>query len=229
MSAAPSVIAAEEGCYEASRAAALSGVPLSTVYHWARTDLVVPSISPTREMLWSWADLMTLRLVAWLRRPKQPEASSLVPASPMAQVRAVLEVMADRGVDPWADEGTPSVLVDRRGRILVQDDTRFIDLQGQATLELPETFLDLLRPFSWDARSEAPDLVRPRPSLRIVPAKVTGEPHVIDTRITSRTLAALVRRGVPRPTITEWYDVSGSAVADAADLEDQLAPPRAIA
>lgn len=45
--------AAEEGCYEAIRAAALSGVPLSTVYDWARKGLVVPSVSSVREMLGS--------------------------------------------------------------------------------------------------------------------------------------------------------------------------------
>lgn len=31
-----------EGCYEAPRAAALAGVPVSTVYDWARKRLVVP-------------------------------------------------------------------------------------------------------------------------------------------------------------------------------------------
>ena len=49
-----------DGCYDATRAAALSGVPKSTVYDWARKEIVVPSISPEREKLWSYADLMAL-------------------------------------------------------------------------------------------------------------------------------------------------------------------------
>jgi len=47
-----------DGCYEAPRAAALSGVPVSTVYYWARTRVVVPTVSPERKKLWSYADLM---------------------------------------------------------------------------------------------------------------------------------------------------------------------------
>jgi hypothetical protein len=58
-----SAVLAFDGCYDARRAAALSGVPRSTVYDWARRDIVVPSISPEREKLWSYADLMALRIV----------------------------------------------------------------------------------------------------------------------------------------------------------------------
>lgn len=51
------------GAYEVPRAAALAGVPLSTLYHWAREEVVTPSVSATREKLWSYRDLLTLRLV----------------------------------------------------------------------------------------------------------------------------------------------------------------------
>ena len=57
------VKAAFEGCYDGPRAAALSGVPVSTVYLWARSGIVEPSVSPTRIKLWSYADLMALRIV----------------------------------------------------------------------------------------------------------------------------------------------------------------------
>lgn len=64
-----SAVLAFDGCYQAPRAAALSGVPRSTVYDWAVKGIVVPSISPEREKLWSYADLMALRIVSWLRHP----------------------------------------------------------------------------------------------------------------------------------------------------------------
>ena len=47
------------GCYEARRAAALSGVPVSTVYYWARQEIVVPTVSPTKQKL--WAEALVLR------------------------------------------------------------------------------------------------------------------------------------------------------------------------
>ena len=74
------------GAYEASRAAALAGVPLSTLYHWAREEMVPPSVSATREKLWSYRDLLTLRLVRWLRTDKPDVARTA-----MTQVRHTLD------------------------------------------------------------------------------------------------------------------------------------------
>jgi hypothetical protein len=51
-------------CYDARRAAALSGVPLSTLYQWARRGIIEPSASAERPRLWSYADLMALRIVS---------------------------------------------------------------------------------------------------------------------------------------------------------------------
>ncbi|MGK2959094.1 MAG: hypothetical protein ACSLFB_12010 [Acidimicrobiales bacterium] len=68
-----------DGCYNARRTAALSGVPRSTVYDWALKGVVVPSISPEREKLWSYADLMALRIVSWLRHPKSLAGDAVQP------------------------------------------------------------------------------------------------------------------------------------------------------
>lgn len=51
------------GAYTAERAAALSGVPKSTVHNWARQDILVPSVSAERVKLWSYGDLMALRTI----------------------------------------------------------------------------------------------------------------------------------------------------------------------
>lgn len=53
----------QRGAYPADRAAALSGVPVSTVHWWARHDVLVPSISAQRVKLWSYPDLMGLRII----------------------------------------------------------------------------------------------------------------------------------------------------------------------
>lgn len=95
-----SSVLAFDGCYEALRAAALSGVPHSTVYDWARKGLVVPSTSVEREMLWSYADLMALRIVSWLRHPKGPHDEQH-PASAMHHVREAFRLLDRRGLDLW--------------------------------------------------------------------------------------------------------------------------------
>jgi len=124
-------VVAFDGCYEAPRAAALSGVPKSTVYDWARKGLVIPSISPEREKLWSYADLMALRVVSWLRHPKS-DGDQIRPASAMGQVRDALSQLDQRGLDLWDGRASRSPLfVDRHGRIIIDEDGSKYDLAGQ--------------------------------------------------------------------------------------------------
>ena len=70
------------------------------------------------------------------------------------------------------------------------------DLRRQPVL-LPDDVLGLTAPFD-SAGMSGPDLLRPRPHLRIVPSKVAGEPHVEQSRLTTQTIAALADRGYPQ-------------------------------
>ncbi len=213
--------AAFEGCYEAPRAAALSGVPLSTVYLWARSGIVEPSVSPTRIKFWSYADLMALRIVYWLRHPKEGRHGE-VAASPMSRVRDALDDLGRRGLDIWDDSGQQPdspLRVDQAGAIWVLEDG-VPAVEGQTAL--PET-LDLLGPFECGSRS-GPNLLRPRPSLRSVPGKVSGEPHLAGSRITTQTIAAL-HRNVPDCTrIADLYPgFDARSFEEAVEFEHSLA------
>ena len=214
---------ASDGCYEAARAAALSGVPKTTVYWWARQGIVVPSVSPVREKLWSYSDLMALRVVSWLRHPKAAGKDVDLPASPMPKVRKALALLDELGLDPWsqgAGAGSP-LLVDRAGEIYVRAREGMLNLHRQPVL-LSEDVLGLTAPFE-SAGLSGPDLLRPRPHLRIVPSKVAGEPHVEHSRLTTQTIAALADRGYPVAQIAAMYDEPEVVIGEAIDLERQLA------
>lgn len=210
-----------EGCYEAPRAAALAGVPVSTVYDWARKRVVVPSVSEDRPKLWSYGDLMALRVVYWLRHPKE---SVDVPASPMSQVRTALETLEANGVDLWSvDRDGPStpLCVDRQGQVLIRTDDWVRDLSDQGVLD--GELLDLLGPFD-TGESWGPDLRHPMPHLRIVPGKVSGEPHLEHSRLTSASVAALANRGFSLPEVHRLYpDESVEGLKEAIELERRLA------
>ena len=215
------VKAAFEGCYEGSRAAALSGVPVSTVYLWARTGLVEPSVSPTKVKLWSYADLMALRIVYWLRHPKKGRGSDIA-ASPMPSVRKALAELERRGLDIWDDSGRrpdSPLRVDSSADIfVVGDDVSRVD--GQQPLA---GMLDLLGPFESDGRW-GPDLVRPRPNLRIIPGRVSGEPHLAGSRITTQVAAALHRNIADVGKIAALYPgFDASIFEEAIELEFSLA------
>ena len=214
-----SAVLAFEGCYDARRTAALSGVPRSTVYDWARKGVVVPSISPEREKLWSYADLMALRIVSWLRHPKGLDGD-LRPASAMKHVREALVQLDEQGLDLWdGGAGASPLYVDPTGQIVIVTPEATHDLSGQGRLS---EWLDLLGVFE-GTDGFGPDLRRPREHLRIVPGKVAGEPHLDGSRLTTVTVAALVGRGYTLVDVARLYpDEPRQGREEAIDLERSL-------
>ena len=215
-----SAVLAFDGCYDARRTAALSGVPRSTVYEWARKGIVVPSISPEREKLWSYADLMALRIVSWLRHPKSL-TTDVRPATAMRDVRQALIQLDQRGLDLWdGRSGASPLFVDRAGRIIIVTESAALDAHGQGVVS---DWLDLLAPFVGADGAHGPDLRQPREHLRIVPGKCAGEPHVAGSRLTTMTIAALAERGYAVDDVVRLYpDESRESIAEAIDLERSL-------
>jgi uncharacterized protein (DUF433 family) len=196
------------GAYEAKRAAALAGVPVSTLYDWARAGIVTPSVSAQREKLWSYADLFTIRLVRWLRDPKPDIARTT-----MREVREVLDRFA---ADLWREDNgapRPTIAVTRDG--MVVHPGQGVTAYGQQVMDV----LDLFAPFETGV-----DLREPAEHLRIHPGRLAGEPHLVGTRLTTRTIAALAARGYDVPTICRLYpDEDPVAIREALDLEEKLA------
>lgn len=216
------------GAYPAARAAALSGVPKSTVHHWAREEILVPSVSASRVKLWSYADLMGLRTISWLRRTKESPDGVEVPRSSMPAVRRALEALRDLDSDLWTEEEGPAVAVDRVGEVVVNP-AALPERPNHQTL-INAQILSLLRPFPAAAGEGGPDLHKPRPSLRIVPGKLSGSPHVARSRIETQALAALARRGMmPRKIIDLYPFLSEVAVTEAINLESELSRERDLA
>ena len=214
-----SAVLAFDGCYDARRTAALSGIPRSTVYDWARKGVVVPSISPEREKLWSYADLMALRIVSWLRHPKALDGD-VRHASAMRHVREALVQLDEQGLDLWDGRaGASPLFVDPTGKIVIDTPAAAHDLSGQGVLP---GWLDLLGVFE-GSDGAGPDLRRPREHLRIVPGKCAGEPHIDGSRLTTVTVAALAGRGYTLDDVARLYpDESRQSLEEAIDLERSL-------
>ena len=205
--------------YTAARAASLAGVPRSTLYYWAKTGLVTPTVSIAKVKKWSFTDLLVLRLVDWLRQDK-PDID--LPRTSLQRIRMQLERAEQLG-DRLAESAT-SVYVDRKGRLhFGQNDRMWIELGVGLSQDLVDSTVDLIRPSLWREGLRGPDLREPRPTLRIVPGKLAGEPHVARTRIPTEMIAALDRRGFEQSAILDLYpSIRLDAVRDAIDLEEQL-------
>jgi uncharacterized protein (DUF433 family) len=208
------------GAYTAERAAALSGVPKSTVHHWARKELLVPSVSPTKVKLWSYTDLMGLRAIYWLRHPKPTPDGEAIPSTPMPVVRDALAALAQIDLDLWDEEHGYMVRVSRAGEVHIGPRSKSVPISRQLALQN----LDLIEPFESEAGIRGPDLVAPRSQLRIVPGKLAGAPHLLHTRLETEALAAISRRGVNRANVYRLYpSFDQKAIDQALDLESQLA------
>jgi uncharacterized protein (DUF433 family) len=209
------------GAYTADRAAALSGVPKSTIHWWARNEILVPNVSATKVKLWSYADLMSLRVIYWLRQRKTTDRGVDLPRTSMPAVRRALKALRSLDLPLW-QAGVPTLFLDGSGSIYVKrpkDDPE--TLEGQLA---HKDLLDLIAPFSTIEGTRGPDLVRPRPDLRIVPGKVSGSPHVVHTGLETRALAALTVDGFEIAGIHRLYPyVTAAQIEQALDLENQLA------
>lgn len=208
------------GAYTAERAAALSGVPKSTVHHWARQDWLVPSVSATRVKLWSYTDLMGLRAMYWLRHPKPTPDGDEIPPTPMSVVREALAELERIDLGLWEENRGFMVRVSRGGEVYVGPAEDSVPLDGQ----LPLQNLDLLEPFEMEEGIRGPDLVAPRSRLRIIASKLAGAPHLLRTRLETEALAAIAGRGLGKQKVFSLYpSFDREAIEQALDLEAQLA------
>ncbi len=215
---------AEDGAYTAERAAALSGVPKSTIHYWARNRVLVPDVSGEKVRLWSYSDLLRLRIIYWLRQPKTLSEGRDIPASTMPKVRSALDQLGQLGLDMLANDGSARILVSEDGHVYVKAGNDVV-LDGHRHGQLVLPCFDLIAPFETPGLSGivGPDLIRPRPDLRIFPRKLAGSPHIVDTRVETTAIAALSSRGFETAQILRLYPVlSAITIEQAVDLEKQL-------
>jgi uncharacterized protein (DUF433 family) len=205
------------GAYTAERAAALSGVPRSTIYYWARQGLV-PSLSRS-PLLWSYTDLLALRTLYWLRQPKRAYDRE-VPATSMPKARRALEELRKLDLDLFED-ARPGIAVTLDGEIVLN--ARALPLQSVEGQYVERDLVDLIGPFEGLEGSRGPDLARPRPTLQILPRKLSGAPHVAGTRLPTQSIFALSERSFSLEQLANLYPfVDRKALGDSIDLERQL-------
>jgi uncharacterized protein (DUF433 family) len=209
--------------YEAKRAAALAGVPERTVYDWAKKGVVVPSVSATsRHKRWSYADLLELRLVDWLRHakvsPVEDVDAKTFPATSMRRVRALLSSVEHLGGE--LHTGSVRVEVDRGGKIVVTIAGERFDPLGFGHLQrvVPAKF-DLIAPYG----NRGPHLVKPKDNVRILPGTLAGQPHVKHKRIPTELVVDLADQGFPPEMIRRAYPaLEDEDIRDAIDFEQEL-------
>lgn len=206
------------GAYNAERAAALSGVPKSTVHYWARHGHLEPSVA-TRPRLWSFTDLLALRTIYWLRQTKKAFDRE-VPATSMPKVQRALKRIQHLELDLFEDEHA-IVAVTLSGEVVIN--TRSLPAHLVDGQYLQPEVVDILGPFEGWEGAKGPDLRRPRPTLRIVPQRISGAPHIDGTRLQTQAIYALKVRGFTVEQMARLYPFASlDSLNESIALEQQL-------
>jgi uncharacterized protein (DUF433 family) len=207
------------GAYTADRAAALSGVPKSTLYDWARKGHLCPEVS-LKPHLWSYKDLLALRTIYWLRQPKKAFERDIRPTS-MRKVQRALKQIRELSLDLFDSAERPIVAVTLNGDIVL--DKEALPLQLVEGQYLDRELIDIVGPFEGLEGTHGPSLTHPRSNVRIAPGKISGAPHITGTRLPTQSIYTLKQRGFTVDKLTQLYPfASREALFDSIDLEEQL-------
>ncbi len=199
--------------YASSMAAALSGATISQLRHWRNSHakagpLLVPEISRSPRVFYSFRDLLALRTFVHLRQ----NAS-------LQKIRLAISNLRDLGeLDHLASYRLVS---DRRGNIqLIKGDDAAIDLVSHpGQTQLLVVMGDVIEPFPVRPGVVVPHLFRPREHLSVDPGTQGGVPVISGTRVPYDAVASLMREDVPPEKISDYYpSVSVEAAHDALDF-----------
>jgi uncharacterized protein (DUF433 family)/DNA-binding transcriptional MerR regulator len=203
-------------------AAALSGVTVGRLGYWRRGErpLLVPEISASDPVLYSFRDLVALRTFAYLREER-----------PLQRIRKALDNLRDLGETEHLSKYR-LVAEGRRNIVLVDEDQMgavdLIERPGQSVTVV--RLDDVLKSFPL-RDIEVPNLLHPRKRIAVNPSIRRGYPVVQGTRVAYDLVAGLVRDGVPPEQVKKYYPgVTAEAARDAvafADYVDRYTPRRA--
>ncbi|WP_329429387.1 DUF433 domain-containing protein [Streptosporangium sp. NBC_01495] len=200
--------------YDPKLAAALSGATLRQLAHWRKTGarrgaVLIPEISGTRPVLYSFRDVVALRTCVKLRN----DAS-------LQKIRRALDTL--RGDLKEHDHLSSYTLVADGSSIYLAEPDQAVDLVRKKANVVIHEMVDVLQPFYRDGR-HIPPLLRPRAHVTVDPAVRGGVPVIEGTRVPYDEVAALLRDGVLPERISEYYpSVTATAALDAADFADYV-------
>jgi uncharacterized protein (DUF433 family) len=200
-------------------ASALSGASVDQLAYWRKATassepLLVPSAEKSGRFLYSWADVVALRTIVFLRQEKS-----------LPRIRKAVRTLARLEEADW-DHLSSYRLIGTPATIIVQTQQgRLMDLEKKPGTMLEDVLMkDVLQPFDTSHGRAVPDLSHPKPNLSIDPGVLGGYPVIAGTRVPYDIVAGLAEDGYSGADIVELYpSVAAAAVDDAAAFAGDVA------
>lgn len=197
----------------------LTGATVRQLAYWRRhtpatPPLLVPEAKHSGRYLYSWADIVALRSIVYLRQEKS-----------LPQIRRAVATLQELEANQWTHLAAYQ-LISTHQSILVQTPTgQLLDLEDQPGTVLHEIPMhDVLAPFQTRNGRAVPALEHPRPRIVANPKVLGGYPVIAGTRIPFDIIASLAENNLKPNAITTIYpSVDHEAINDAISLAKQVA------
>jgi uncharacterized protein (DUF433 family)/DNA-binding transcriptional MerR regulator len=200
-------------------ASVLSGASVDQLAYWRKqtasaAPLLVPGTKRSGRYLYSWADVVALRSIVYLRQEKS-----------LPRIRRAVGLLRAVEADEW-EHLARYTLISTKASILVRTPSgELLDLEHQPATVVSEVLMrDVLAAFTTRDGRDVPALENPRRLLTVNPRVLAGYPVIAGTRVPFDIVAGLAEDGVPAAEIVEMYpSVDPASVADARAFAEQVA------
>jgi uncharacterized protein (DUF433 family)/DNA-binding transcriptional MerR regulator len=200
-------------------ASVLTGATVRQLAYWRRRTkssepLLVPEGKRSGRYLYSWADVVALRSIVYLRQEKS-----------LPRIRRAVEMLRQLEAAEWTHLSAYRLISTDSSIVVTTPSGQLLDLEQQPGTILAEVLMaDVLAPFSTSGGREVPDLKRPRPRITVDPAVLGGYPVIAGTRVPFDVVAQLADDDLDAQEIVAIYpSVDPEAIDDAAEFAKQVA------
>ena len=199
-------------------ASVLSGATPRQLSYWRRPTrsapaLLEPAAKRSGRYLYSWADVVALRAIVYLRQEKS-----------LPKIRTAVERLRTLESDEWEHLARYQLVRTAKTIIVRTPRGELLDLEQEPATVLDEVLLeDVLEPFWTGDGAEVPDLRHPRPRLSVNPQVLGGYPVISGSRVPFDVVAGLADEGAELAEIVAISPRSSRPVPDAQAFALQVA------
>lgn len=197
----------------------LTGATKAQLAYWRKDTpsspaLLVPEGKRSGRYLYSWADVVALRSIVYLRSEKS-----------LPRIRRAVATLRGLESDQWTHLGRYRLISAKRSILVKTPNGQLLDLGEKPGTILSEVLMrDVLEPFQTSTGRSVPALVRPRPHITVDPGILGGYPVLSGTRVPFDAVAALANDDLqPAEIVSIYPSVRDEAIQDALDFAEQVA------
>lgn len=200
-------------------ASVLSGATPRQLSYWRRPTasapaLLVPASRRSGRYLYSWADVVALRSIVYLRQEKS-----------LPKIRHAVALLRSLDADEWAHLAEYQLMRTANTIVVRTPSGELLDLEQEPATVLQEVLMaDVLAPFTTKDGAVVPHLPSPRPYLSVDAKVLSGYPVIVGSRVPFDVVAGLADEGAaPAEIVAIYPSVDPAAVPDAQAFAEQVA------